>query len=145
MLFPSRAYRAALNALLVEHDLGYIELIPENPFAAKLRNGIIDAMRVGSPTSFDENSWLATFNHAERVVQLNFVAFGFNELGMSPMLKGAEWQSVQNPLVIRNIETNLDKAARYIQRKSGEIVRLRQSKLSLEKWGLADLEGAPRI
>lgn len=139
MLFSSEAYSAALNALLAEHDLGYIELVPENPFAARLKDGMMSAFRAGTRLRFDEEWWVATFNNESRVVQLNFVVMGFNELGMRPMLAGEDWQPVGNPLVLRNIESKLDKAGRYIARRHGKVVRLRTSRLALKDWGLADI------
>jgi hypothetical protein len=143
MLFSSQAYLAALNALLAEHDLGLIELVPENPFAAELRQGLISAFRVGTPTRFDEKSWIGRFNSASRIVQLNFVALGFNELGLRPMLSGESWQPVQNPLVIRDIESKVDKASQSLANRHGVTICLRSSKLSITQWGLADLSERP--
>ena len=139
MWFSTQSYRAALNALLAEHDLGYIELIPENPFTARLRAGVIAVIKGRQPALSDDSSCVAAFNNAERVVQLNFVALGLKEIGMPPLFTGAAWQSVPKPFVAREIERKLDEAARYMEQKSGEIVRIKQSRLALEKWGLADL------
>lgn len=139
MLFSSEAYSAALNALLAEHDLGYIELVPENPFAARLKDGMMSAFKADTRLRFDEDWWVTTFNKESRIVQLNFVVMGFNELEMRPMLAGEDWQPVRNPLVLRNIVSKLDKAGRYIARRHGKVVRLRTSKLALKDWGLADL------
>lgn len=143
MLFASQAYLAALNALLAEHDLGFIELVQENPFAAKLKEGVISAFRAGTRVRFEDDSWIARFNHSDRLLQLNFVAMGFNELGERPMLAGEDWQPVQNPMVIRNIEGKVDKANRYLHRRHGKVVRLRNSKLAITDWGIADLSDRP--
>jgi hypothetical protein len=39
-MFESQSYLAAINALLAEHDLGLVELVPENSFAKTLRDAI---------------------------------------------------------------------------------------------------------
>jgi hypothetical protein len=145
-MFSSKTYLAALNALLAEHDLGLIELVPENPFAARLKQGMLSAFRAGSGSGFDETWWLETFNSANRVVQLNFVVMGFNELGLHPLLSGEDWQPIRNPLLIQNIESKLEKASRYISRQHGKDIRLLESQLALMDWGLADLsKHAPNI
>jgi hypothetical protein len=130
---------AALNALLAEHCLGLIELVAMNPFAAELREGIMSAFRVGSPFPQNEEAWSTKFNNLSRVVQLNFVAMGFNELGMLPSLPDEYWRPVRNPFILRGIEHKLDKASRYIERRHGTRVRLRDGKLALLDWGLDDL------
>jgi hypothetical protein len=148
MIFRSRAYSAAVNALFAEHDLSYIELAPRNPFAAKLKDAVISAMKSGHRRAFDEQHWMHCFNTEERVIQLNLVAFGFMELGMEPLL-GGRWEPVYNPFVIRGIEAKLEKAGRHIQWRypakldaftPQKSIRLRSGKLSLHDWGLADLE-----
>ena len=139
MLFKSASYSAALAALLAEHDLGYIELVPQNPFAGELKEGIICAFRVGAREGnrFDRLWWINTFNSSSRLVQLNFVAFGFNELGRDPMLERA-WPRVQNPMVLNNIERKLGQAQRFLERRYGKCIKIRDSRLRLEKWGLAE-------
>ena len=137
-MFSSQAYLAARNALLTEYDLGYIVLAPSNPFAERLKDKILSVFNAGSPTRLDTEWWVKTFNYSHRVVQLNFVAMGLNELGFPPMLEGETWSPVPNPLVVRNIEGKLAKAGRKIQRRHGIVVRLSTSRLSLEDWGLAD-------
>jgi hypothetical protein len=134
---------AALNALLAEHSLGLVELVPENPFASQLKQGVLSAFRAGTSSRFDEARWVKEFYYQSRIVQLNFVAFGFNELGMRPMLPGENWQRVLNPLVIRNIESKLDKASQTLARRHGVTVHLRNSKLSITDWGVADLSDRP--
>ena len=137
-MFFSTSYSAALAALLAEHDLGYIELVPQNPFAKELKEGVISAFRAGDQTPhFDQEWWVGKFNTSSRVVQLNFVALGLNELGHRPMLEEV-WPRVRNPMVLNNIEKKLDKAAGYIEWRHGKCVRLRESRLSLDDWGLAD-------
>ena len=140
MLFSSRSYLAALNALLAEHALSLIELVPENSFALRLREGIIAAGRVGSHTTFDQDAWIQGFNYESRIVQLNLVAFGLSELGMQPMLAGEYWRPVRNPFVLRNVEAKIPKATKYIRSAHGESISLRSSKLKITDWGVADLE-----
>ena len=142
MFFKSPSYLAALAALLAEHDLGYIELVPQNSFVAELRDGIIRAFRIGAREGhrFDQQDWINTFNRSRRVVQLNFVAFGLNEVGHVPMLEGA-WPRVNNPMVLNDIEGKLDQAQRYLKRRHGTLVRIRNSRLRLEEWGLAEQSG----
>ena len=142
MFFKSPSYSAALAALLAEHDLGYIELVPQNSFAAELKDGIISAFRVGAREGrhFDRQDWIDTFNHSNRLVQLNFVAFGLNELGHDPKLERA-WPRVNNPMVLNNIEGKLGQAQRYVKRRHGKLVRIRNSRLELKDWGLAEQAG----
>ena len=102
-MFFNTSYSAALAALLAEHNLGYIELVPQNPFAKELKEGIISAFRAGDRTHFDQDWWVSTFNASSRSVQLNFVALGLNELGHRPILEGV-WPRVRNPMVLNNIE-----------------------------------------
>lgn len=143
MLFTSRAYLAAVNALLAEHSLGLTELVPQNPFAAQLKSAVISVLRMGSRTPFDQGHWINIFNHENRTTQLNIVAMALNELGHSPMLFGELWRPVKNPFIIRDVEGKLDRAAQYIQRRHGEVIRLRSSRLTLEAWGLADVHREP--
>lgn len=139
MFFKSASYSAALAALLAEHDLGYIQLVPQNPFARELKEGIIRAFRVGAREGhrFDRQWWIETFNGSSRLVQLNFVAFGFFEVGHVPMLQSA-WPRVHNPMVLNKIESKLSQAQRYVERRCGKSIEIRDSLLRLEEWGLAD-------
>jgi hypothetical protein len=142
MLFTSQAYLAALNALFAEYNLGYIELTAENPFASDLKAGVLSAFKAGDrSTVFDKESWIATFNHANRLVQLNFVAIAFNELGQRPMLAGEDWKPVRNPMVIKDIASKIDKASRYIFQRHGKTVVVHKSRLTITDWGIADLSG----
>src|SRR5689334_14788178 len=97
MLFTSQAYLAAVNALMAEHGLGLIELVPQNPFAAQLGSAVISVLRLGSRTPFDEDRWKGMFNREKRSTQLNIVAMALNHLGHSPMLPGESWRTVKNP------------------------------------------------
>ena len=69
-------------------------------------------------------------------MQLNFVAFGLNELGIDPLLD-EYWPRVQNPMLL-NIEKKLDKAKRYVEHRHGTRIQIRESRLRLEDWGLVD-------
>lgn len=137
-MFFTSSFSAALTALLAEHDLGYIELVPQNSFAKELKEGIIGAFRVGAREGhrFERQWWIEKFNGSSRLVQLNFVAFGLNELGLDPLLE-EYWPRVQNPMVL-NIERKLDKAKRYVERRHGTRIQIRESRLRLEDWGLVD-------
>ncbi len=139
MLFESPSYSAALAALLAEHDLGHIELVPQNSFAAELKEGIISAFRVGAREGrhFNQQDWIDRFNHSNRLVQLNFVAFGLNELGQDPTLESA-WPRVNNPMALNSIEGKLYQAQRYLRRRHGVVVEIRDSRLELKDWGLAE-------
>jgi hypothetical protein len=144
MLFASKAYLAAINALLAEHSLEWTELVPENPFALQLGNAVVSALRIGCGTRFDQDHWINLFNHEKRPVQLNVVAMALNQLGHSPMLPGESWRVVANPFVIPNIEGKLESAARDILRQHGELIWLHDSRLRLENWGLADVREEDR-
>jgi hypothetical protein len=144
-MFETQAYLAAVNALLTEHDLSLIELVPENSFVRKLRDGIHQGFLAGARGRRDDDWWLRTFNHAERVVQLNFVAIGFNELRMPPMLPREHWRPVRNPMVVRGVEHKLPKARAYFQRAHGIDIQLRRSKLVILDWGLSEAGTAQTV
>lgn len=139
MLFSSQAYAAAFNALLAEHDLGYVELVRENPFAGELKDGIMSALRSGDRTPYDAQYWEKIFNSSSRILQLNFIVYGFNELHMKPMLPGEDWMPIRNPFAINNIEGKIEKASRLLARRHRKMFQLRRSKFSLQGWGLEDL------
>jgi hypothetical protein len=96
VLFASQAYLAALNAIMIELGLKLTELTPEN--TKELRDGVIAVLR--RATHLDEDGCMRTFNRADRVVQLNLVALGSKSIGAKPMLLGAEWLLVNDPLQI---------------------------------------------
>jgi hypothetical protein len=138
-MFWSKPSAGALNALLVEHDLGWIQLVPKNPFAKTLGDGVISAMRAGVRGRFDQEYWINNFNHCDRVVQLNVVALGFNELNMPPLLRSEGWRPVRKPFVLNISLGDLDKARRFFQKRYRGSWPLSNGRLALMNWGLADL------
>ena len=137
-MFETQAYLAAVNALIAEHALSLVELVPQNPFAKQLKDGIHRGVLAGTRGTRDSDWWLKQFNHADRLVQLNFVAIGFNELEEAPSLPREYWRAVRNPMVVRGIANKLPKAHRYILRTHGLTVRLRTARLVLTEWGLSE-------
>jgi hypothetical protein len=142
IMFWTKPSAGALNALLVEHDLGLTQLVPENPFAKTLGDGVISAMRAGVRGRFDQQHWINTFNHCDRVVQLNIVALGFNEINMPPSLRSEQWRPVSNPFVLSISISDLDKARSFFQRRYGGSWPLSNGRLAILDWGTADL-GSP--
>jgi hypothetical protein len=142
-MFWSKPSAGALNALLVEHDLGWTELVPENSFAKTLGDGVISAMRAGVRGLFDQQNWINTFNHCDRVVQLNVVALGFNEIKMPPLLRSEGWRPVRNPFVLNISLGDLDRARRFFRKRYGGSWPLSNGRLAIMDWGLTDL-GSPQ-
>ena len=137
-LFAQQAYLAAVNALLAEYDLGLIGLVPENSFAATLKESVISSLGSDTGNRFDQKKLVESFNKESRLVQLNFVAMGLEKLGHRPFLAGENWQPVKRPLLIKDIESKVDKATQDISNRHGVIVKIQSSRLSIKEWGLAD-------
>ncbi len=137
-MFWRKPSNAAINALLAEHDLRLIELVPANPFARTLADGIISAMRIGVRGAFDQTLWVNKFNCSQRYVQLNVVVLGFIEAGVPPLLRSEGWRQVLNPFVLVENSDDLSRAERYFQKRYGGSWRLSKGRLFLADWGLYD-------
>jgi hypothetical protein len=76
MFFPSTKINAAINALLAEHLLSYVELAPQNPYAKTLADAMLAAAKSRAPKKFDAAQFAEEFNTAPRFTQLNVIASG---------------------------------------------------------------------
>jgi hypothetical protein len=132
-----KQFGPATNALLVEHALGLIELVPQNPFATRLKDAVVAVWRAaGFPRSTEEVVRDA-FNRADRLVQLNILAMAFNELGHQPMLPNEFWHPVGNPFVSVD-PRHIEAVARRLNATHGINVSVRSKPLVMTAWGISD-------
>jgi hypothetical protein len=143
MLFPSTKFNAAINALLAEHLLSYVELASQNPYAKSLADAMLAAARSRAPKTFDAARFVEEFNAAPRFTQLNVIAAGFQELGRTP--QGASWRRVRKPFSPLESSKKLEKAQHTLFFHNGIDVRIRSGSFKLMDWGLCDLRlGTPQ-
>jgi hypothetical protein len=136
-VFPSPGKLSiATNALLAEHVLTMVELVPENPFTGRLKNTIVDVWRSGSGfSSMTEESIVERFNSEPRIVQLNFVAMALNELGHEPLLPNEPWHSVVNPFIPVN-DSHVAAVRRRLQAAHGVDLNIASLPLKMTKDGI---------
>jgi len=136
MLFPSTKLNAAVNALLAEHLLSYVELTPQNPYARTLADAMLAATQ-SRAKGFDAARFTDQFNAAPRFTQLNVVASGFQELGRTP--QGTSWRRVRKPFSPLENAKKIEKAQHMLFFHHGIDVRIRSGSFKLTDWGLCDL------
>ena len=127
---------------MAERTLSLIELVPENSFALKLKNAVIDVIRLCWESATDDVARAREFDFQDRFVQLNLLAYAFTALGTPPMfLKGIHWESIigSNPITNRDVANEIAKAEQYILKRYGQSVRLRPAKFTMRDWGIEDL------
>jgi hypothetical protein len=137
MLFASTKFNAAVNALLAEHLLSYVELGPQNPYAKTLADAMLAATKARVRKGFDDSQFVETFNAAPRFTQLNVIAAGFQELGRTP--QGASWRRVRKPFSPLENPKKVEKAQHLLFFHNGIDVRIRNGSFKLTDWGLCDL------
>ena len=137
MFFPSTKLNAAINALLAEHLLSYVELAPQNPYAKSLADAMLTAVKSRAPKKFDGEQFTEEFNAAPRFTQLNVIASGFQELGRTP--QGASWRRVRKPFSPLENAKKVEKAQHMLFFHNGIDVRIRSGSFKLMDWGLCDL------
>lgn len=137
MFFPSTKLNAAINALLAEHLLSYVELAPQNPYAKTLADAMLVAAKSRAPKKFDAERFAEEFNAAPRFTQLNVIASGFQELGRAP--QGASWRRVRKPFSPLEHAKKIEKAQHMLFFHNGIDVRIRSGSFKLTDWGLCDL------
>jgi hypothetical protein len=143
MFFSSTKFNAAINALLAEHLLSYIELRPQNPYAKTLADAIVSAARSRGPKTFDPAQFTHEFNAAPRFTQLNVIATGFQQLGKAP--QGASWRRVRKPFAAPENPKKIEKAHDMLFFNNGIDVRIKRGSFKLMDWGLCDLRlGMPQ-
>lgn len=137
-LLPSpKNLGAATNALLAEHYLQSIELVPENPFTTELGNGIVNVFRLSGFPNIDDSAVFEKFNNSNRFVQLLLIAMALNEFGNQPKLQNEFWHPVKNPFA-----TNLENSS-HVDAVKGRLlsthdadVHISENKLHLDEKGL---------
>ena len=135
-LKPHKAkHAAATNALLAEHVLGYIEIVPENPFVGELKNAVVQVWRYSGFPNMTVDQVCDRFNSMTRFQQLNFLAMAFNELGHHPMLENESWRPVKNPLLGGlDDPANIEAASIELLSKHGVEVRIPNEVLDIRTW-----------
>jgi len=130
-----KKYDAATNALLVEHALGSIEFIPENPFAQQLKAAIVQVQRYALHRNVPEQKVYSDFNSYTRFQQLNIIAMAFNEVGIEPVLHGEYWQPVKNPF-LPNLDSpsHIRAVAERLARKHGTRIEIGTEPMNIETW-----------
>lgn len=142
MFFSSTKLNAAINALLAEHLLSYVELTPQNPSAKALAEAMLNVSKSRAPKEFDAARFIEAFNAAPRFTQLNVIASGFQELGRTP--QGASWRRVRKPFSPLENAKKIEKAQHMLFFNNGIDVRIRSGSFKLMDWGLCDLRlGTP--
>ncbi len=142
MFFSSKRFNAAVNALLAEHLLGYVELAQQNPYAKTLGDAIVAGVAARTKKGFDRERFTEEFNAASRFTQLNVIACGFQQLGRSP--QGATWRPVRKVFLPLEDAKKIEKAQHMLFFHNGIDVRIRSGKFKLMDWGLCDLRlGTP--
>ena len=137
-LFSSPSAKAAVNALLAEHCLNQIELVPENPQSNVLRIALKNVFRSAGGAPYDDEYWVNMFNAEDRTIQLNLVAMALNELGQHPSVQRTNWRQVANPLVLHDVRQHIVNARAEIARKYGPSIALKSGKLKIFEWGLGE-------
>jgi hypothetical protein len=136
-MLATRKFSAAINALLAEHLLSYVELNPQNPYAKTLADAVVTAVKARAKKGFDEAAFIEQFNAAPRFTQLNLIAYGFQQLGRIP--QGASWRPVRKPFLPLENPKKIEKAQHLLFFQNGIDVRLRSGKFKLSQSGLSEL------
>ena len=129
------------NALLAEHSLSLIELVPENSFARSLNDAIVAVYQNAGFRSLAFEDVVRRFNGETRLVQLNIVAVALKELGHPPILSGAEWIPVINPLVAKADQGQIDHVSRWLNEKFNTSLQIKDGKLQMTEVCLTDRGG----
>src|ERR1700694_6237568 len=134
MFFPSTKLNAAINALLGEHLLSYVELASQNPYAKTLADAMLGAAKSRAPKKFDAERFTEELNAPPRFTQLNVIASGFQELGRTP--QGASWRRVRKTFSPLEHAKKIEKAQNMLFFHNGIDVRIRSGSFKMKDWGL---------
>lgn len=130
---------AATNALLAEHLLQYVELVPENSFAKELRDKIVDVWRLSGFPSIKDSAVAESFNNESRFAQLNIIAQAFNELGIYPMLPNEFWHPVSNPFIPGlDDDDHIQAVMKRLQSNHGVNLQIPSGRFQMKEWGLSE-------
>lgn len=126
---------AAYNAVLAEHKLGLIELIPLNPFSMELVDALVAAWRHSGFPKDERDYVLSRFNRCSRFQQLNLLAMAFNELGINPDLPGEFWRNVKNPFQAKlESQRHIDAVISTIKFQHGVCVTIPNEPMNIHSW-----------
>lgn len=130
---------AATNALLAEHFLQYVELVPENPFAKRLMDKIVDVWRLSGFPSIKDAAVAESFNNESRFAQLNIIAMALNKLGQHPMLPNESWHPVSNPVIPGlDDDAHIQAVAKRLQLNHGVNIQIPSRRFQMKEWGLSE-------
>src|ERR1700680_2974502 len=133
MFFSSTKLNAAINALLAEHLLSYVELAPQNPYAKTLADAMLTAAKSRAPKKFDAERFTEEFNVAPRFTQLNVIAPVSQKWGRPP--RGASWRRFRKPFSPLEHAKKIEKAQHMLFFHNGIDVRIRSGSFKLTAWG----------
>lgn len=129
---------AATNALLAEHLLQFVELVPENTFAAELRDRVIVVWsRISGKENLPADRAAHEFNSSERVVQLNVLAVALHSLKHTPMLPAERWCQIRDPFKAPS-EKHIEAVRKRLAAKHGVRIELSKRPLQIVSWGISD-------
>lgn len=133
-----KKFNAATNALLAEHLLGLVELVPGNPFSKEIADTIVRLL-LSSNLWTSRDDVVAFFNSEPRFTQLNVIAMALNELGHMPLLSKEIWQPVKNPLLPDLADQrHIDAVAQRLNAKHSVSIAIPPRRFQIVDWGLAD-------
>ena len=130
------------NALLAEHSMSLTELDPENSFAATLKGAVIKTYRVSGIQNYSPDTAADSFNELSRFEQLNILAMALNEMGHSPVLRGAHWMPVKNPFGDRIDDALIESISKQLTEKHRAPVQLATGQFAVTEWGIADIKSS---
>ncbi len=131
-------FAAATNAILAEHLLFTVELVPQNPFAKFLMDQIISVCQASGVGNTGAVA-IDFFNARSRFEQLNLIAMALAELDQVPMLGREVWVPVRNPFTAAlNNEGHVRAVKARLKSAYGVDVEFRRGKFRIERWGLRD-------
>lgn len=136
---PPIKFRAATNALLAEQFLGHVELVPDNPVAKAIADGILLICREPTFPVEKKAAPIELFNDASRFVQLNIIAMVLNKLNCSPLLPGEIWHTVNSPFYPGLEDANyIRDVANRLKLTTNTELEIPSRKLKIKPWGLCD-------
>ena len=125
---PRRDLAAANNALLAEHELSLVELVPENPFARQLATNIL---RTLTPLNDSDETLTREFNESTRMMQLVMVAHALAHI-KPPSLEGESWHRVDDPFVADQVQyATINAFARRLRARHRVSIRIPERHLEI--------------
>jgi hypothetical protein len=132
---PRGDLAAANNALLAEHELSLVELVPENPFACQLATNIL---RTLTPLNDSDETLTREFNESTRMVQLVMVAHALAYI-KPPSLEGESWHRVDDPFVADQVQyATINAFARRLRARHRVLITIPERHLEIVGGVLTD-------